>query len=242
MHLLAVCGAFRIGKSLRFSTTRLATTVRAKSGVPCNIVAANHRTARGVKMGTMIKRFMTFASSLLFIFLALSFVTKADSTTITWDFSFYSVSDVTDLPNGVVSGSGSFTTLSESYPVSPYAGELEIVSTSGEMNGEPMGYVDEPYNGISSSGEPFLNFLFYFTAGGNEYYIHDVDVDESPIYTGNTLYGPDGYEQLLDITLTQDPVSTPEGSSIGMLLLGLVGVGLFWKRARPGSIAAAGSI
>jgi hypothetical protein len=149
-------------------------------------------------------------------------IAKADGAT-TWDFSFYSLSDITDQPNGVVSGSGSFQTLPANE--SPYLYSLEIVSTTGTMNGSPMSFVPLIYNAIdsdtSSGDDPFLNFAFYFAVDGSQYYIHDVDVDEAPLYTGDTLYGPTYNGQLLAVTLTDAPASVTEPRTLLLLVAGL---------------------
>jgi len=213
-------------------------------------------------MDTMKNRVLTFAVRLLFIVLALTFVAKADTTLTTWDFSFYTIDPMTDQPNGVATGAGSFQTVPGGCIVGgnfvscdpalysePIPQGLIIVSTEGTFNGESMGWVDdlsasEIYNAIDAialtdPGAVFavdqeVNYAFYFTAGGTEYYI--IGSDQPPV-VGPVLFGVGlplnsygGNGQLLDFTLTEEPVCTPEASSFVMLLTGLVSVGLFWKR------------
>src|ERR1700733_1040396 len=134
-------------------------------------------------MGTMKNRVMTLASCLLFVVLALGRTARADFTSptlTTWDFSFYTIDATTGLPNGVATGAGSFQTLPEAD--SPYQESLEIVSTQGTFNDQPMGFVNEPYNAIDALaltdvGETFnndqaQNYGFYFTAGGSQYFVY----------------------------------------------------------------------
>jgi hypothetical protein len=167
--------------------------------------------------------------------LLLGFSAKADSLT-TWDFSFFSVDKINFEPDGVVSGSGSFQTLPQSE--SPYAQSLEIVSTEGEVNGQSIGFYSAPYNAIEASAalDPstaFLNYLFYFTIDGVLYDIEDVD--QGPLI-GDFLVAADTQveaDPYIEVTLVDPPADAPEASSFFLMLTGLTGLGLLWKRKSP---------
>lgn len=169
--------------------------------------------------------------------LLLTFTAKADSLT-TWDFSFYTVDAITFLPNGVAAGSGSFQTLP--LDESAAAGSLEIVSLDGTMNGAPMDLISSPFNAVdyayslSSSYDPFLNHEFLFSVAGVDYTIYTSDL---PPLTANILSGAGlplnsygGMGQAIELSLVDLPVSTPEAPAIVLLLVGLAGVGILYKR------------
>jgi hypothetical protein len=162
---------------------------------------------------------------------------KADSVT-TWDFSFQTIDAKTFQPNGIASGSATFQTLPTDE--SPYQNSLEIISTIGTMNGQPMTFVPSIQNAIDSNAatDPdtaFLNYSFYFDVNGVQYYIYDND--EPPV-GGDYLVGSgfppnpyDGYGELIEDTLT-DPVSTPEPGMLALCSIGLLAVaaGFFVRR------------
>ena len=174
----------------------------------------------------------------------LSGAAKADSV-LDWDFSFYSIDTTTFQPNGVVSGSGSFLTSGLSPDGSNYYQELSL---TGTMNGDAMTFAGPCFLcGVSGAGvntitgeiDPYLAFLnngLYFQVDGVTYSIFDEDVGP---FGGDTLFGTGlplnsygGYGQLLRLTLTDPPVTTPEASTFALLFAGLIGVAMFGLRRK----------
>ena len=174
----------------------------------------------------------------------LSGAAKADSL-LAWDFSFYSIDAKTFLPNDVVSGSGSFLTTGISQDASNYYQELSV---TGTMTGDAMsapascflcgvsGAGFNPTTGAINPELAFLNNGLYFVVDGVTYSIFDNDM--GPFY-GDTLFGTGlplnsygGYGQLLRLTLTDPPVTTPEASTFVLLFAGLLGVAAFGLRRK----------